>query len=90
MNINLPWKDYYVKTNNYKCNKFLEFKQNFKIENYIRNDLKIFSLIFNFIKRKSKDDIIDYKFYNKLIIQEINNLRGNKIKMNLDLIGKNK
>ena len=86
MDINLPWIEFYDKTDKYKCKKYLELKTNFKIENYLKKDLKIFTMIlFNDIKMKTEKDSIDYNFYNRLIMQEINclkNKNGNEFRFN--------
>lgn len=73
INSDLPWIKYY---NEFKINKskdFINEKRKFIIENHLQNDLKILGVIFNDVKRKNKTQKIDYNFYRKLIINEINN-----------------
>ena len=78
MGINLPWIQYYTKTDTIQCNKkYLDLKKNFKIEKYLEGELKIFKILFNDIKMESEKNQIDYNFYNKLIIQEINSYKNN-------------
>ena len=74
--IKLPWIEFYQKTNKYKC-KNLELKKNFQIEKYLKDELKIFKMIFNDIKMESEKNRIDYDFFNKLILQELNSLKNN-------------
>ena len=44
---------------------------------YLKDELKIFKMIFNDIKMENEKNRIDYDFFNKLILQELNSLKNN-------------
>ena len=46
----------------------------------MKKDLKIDTMILNDIKMKTKKDIIDYNFHNRLIMKEFNFLKNKKLK----------
>lgn len=71
-NVNLPWDDYYHKYKKYRCQECVNLKKNFLIEDNVLNDMKILPIIFNDIKRKTNKSTIDYNYYRKLILNEIN------------------
>ena len=77
MGINLSWTQFYTKTDKYQCKKYLDLKKNFKIEKYLEGELKIFKILFNDIKMENEKNKIDYYFYYKIIIQEINSYKNN-------------
>ena len=77
-NSDLPWFKYYDEFKEYKSKKFINEKKNFIIENHLNENLKILGMIFNDIKSKNKNKIIDYNFYCKLISNEINSYIINK------------
>lgn len=71
-NVNLPWDDYYHKYKKYRCEECLNLKKNFLLEDKDINDFKILTIIFNDIKRKTNNSSIDYNYYRKLFLNEIN------------------
>ncbi len=75
LNIELPW-GIHKKIKKEEKKKFYIFeKTNFKIEDFLNEDLKVLGLIFNDVKRKNKIDSEDYKFYEELLDNQIEKLK---------------
>lgn len=80
-NMNLPWLDKKFKDKNKNKKMLIYEKEKFIIEEYLPQDLKILGLIFNDVKRKRYDSDIDFKFYDDLLIDQINKVKS---KLNVD------
>ena len=61
-NMNLPWFDKKFQDKNKNKQMIIFEKENFIIEEYLPEDLKILGLIFNDVKRKKYDSDIDFNF----------------------------
>ena len=79
--IELPWFNQNFIDSDEKKITFLKEKNNFSIEKYLPEDLKILGLIFNDVKRKSKNDKIDFNFYIDLLTNQKNKI---KEELNID------
>lgn len=73
--IELPWFNQNFIDSDEKKITFLKEKNNFSIEKYLPEDLKILGLIFNDVKRKSKNDKIDFNFYIDLLTNQKNKIK---------------
>lgn len=80
-NVNLPWFDKKFQYKNKDKKQLIYEKENFIIEEYLPQDLKILGLIFNDVKRKKYDSDIDFKFYDDLLFEQINKVKN---KLNVD------
>jgi len=80
-NMNLPWFDKKFQDKNKNKQMIIFEKENFIIEEYLPEDLKILGLIFNDVKRKKYDSDIDFKFYDDLLNDQINKIKNN---LNID------